>query len=73
MEALKKLSFDCLVIVDFFATWCGPCKSVKVAYERLAEEEPTIKFAKLDIDEYEVRETVNQEFFSFVYKAHGLQ
>ncbi|KAL5106324.1 Thioredoxin H-type 2 [Taenia crassiceps] len=53
MESLKKMSHECLVIVDFFATWCGPCKSVKVAYEKLAEQETSVKFAKLDIDIYE--------------------
>ncbi|VDD75569.1 unnamed protein product [Mesocestoides corti] len=53
MEELKELSHKCLVVVDFFATWCGPCKSVKAAYEKLAEEETAVKFAKLDIDIYE--------------------
>ena len=58
MDDLKDMSHDCLVVVDFFATWCGPCKSVKVAYEKLAEQETTVKFAKLDIDEYEVSRSV---------------
>ncbi|VDN29536.1 unnamed protein product [Dibothriocephalus latus] len=53
MEEIKKISQERLVIVDFFATWCGPCKSVKAAYEQLAEEETTVTFAKLDIDVYE--------------------
>nr|VZI06317.1 unnamed protein product [Spirometra erinaceieuropaei] len=55
MEELKKVSNERLVIVDFFATWCGPCKSVKAAYEKLAEEETSVTFAKLDIDVYEAR------------------
>lgn len=53
MENIKELSKECLVVIDFFATWCGPCKTVKKAYEKLAEEEVTVKFAKLDIDIYE--------------------
>ncbi|VDO07537.1 unnamed protein product [Rodentolepis nana] len=53
MEKLKEMSHEQLVIVDFFAPWCGPCKSVKRAYEILAEQEATVKFAKLDIDIYE--------------------
>nr|CDS33252.1 thioredoxin [Hymenolepis microstoma] len=57
MEKLKEMSHERLVIVDFFAPWCGPCKSVKRAYEILAEQEATVKFAKLDIDIYEVSET----------------
>lgn len=53
MEVLKEMSRDCLVIVDFYATWCGPCKLVKAAYEKLAEQETTVKFARIDIDIYE--------------------
>ncbi|KAM3182427.1 hypothetical protein ACTXT7_012394 [Hymenolepis weldensis] len=54
MEKLKEISHQQLVIVDFFAPWCGPCKSVKHAYETLAEQETTVRFAKLDVDIYEV-------------------
>lgn len=40
------------VLVDFFATWCGPCKYVGPIVEQLAEElSGKVAFAKLDIDE----------------------
>ncbi|GFI60916.1 thioredoxin [Clostridiales bacterium] len=39
------------VLVDFFATWCGPCKMVGPVLEKLSNEyEGKVKFAKLDID-----------------------
>ena len=42
---------DDLVVVDFFATWCGPCKMLAPAVERAADKHPEIHFYKVDIDE----------------------
>lgn len=38
------------VLVDFWATWCGPCKMVGPIIESLAEKMDNIKFCKIDID-----------------------
>lgn len=42
-----------LVVVDFFATWCGPCKALAPILEEVSEEvnPEEILFAKLDIDQ----------------------
>jgi len=42
-----------LVLVDFFATWCGPCKMLSPVIEEVANEHPEIKILKLDIDQGE--------------------
>ncbi len=48
-EVIEK-SFEKLVLVDFFATWCGPCKLLKPILEKLVKEYDFV-FAKVDIDQ----------------------
>lgn len=40
-----------IVFVDFFATWCGPCKLTAPIIEQLAEEYKDIKFVQVDVDQ----------------------
>ncbi len=40
-----------LVFVDFYATWCGPCKMTAPIIEQLAQERNDIKFVKVDVDQ----------------------
>ncbi|MGI6782184.1 MAG: thioredoxin [Acholeplasmataceae bacterium] len=41
-----------LVVVDFFATWCGPCQMIMPVLDQIAEEDKAVSIYKVDIDKY---------------------
>ena len=44
------LGSDKPVLLDFFASWCGPCRMVGPVIEQIAEENEHIKVCKVDVD-----------------------
>ena len=47
----ENLSKNHLALVDFWATWCGPCRMIAPVVEALAGEIPDVTFAKVNVDE----------------------
>ena len=51
-EDFNELKKEGLVLVDMFATWCGPCKSLAPIIDSVAEE-LNLNVIKVDVDEHE--------------------
>ena len=56
VEAINDQNFEeetnnGVALIDFWATWCGPCKMQSPVIEQLAEERQDVKFYKMDVDQ----------------------
>lgn len=57
MKHVNTSEFDALlsenktILVDFYATWCGPCKMLAPVLEEVDPSYPEVEFVKVDVDE----------------------
>ena len=56
IEQLTKETFEAelnrpgITVIDFWASWCGPCRAMAPQFERAAALRPQYRFAKVDVD-----------------------
>lgn len=50
-EFAELIGGDKVTVVDFHATWCGPCKQIAPFVEKLSKEFTDANFVKVDVDE----------------------
>ena len=53
ITTLLEVPQDKMVVIDFYANWCGPCKKIAPEYEKLSEKYSDVVFLKVDADESE--------------------
>lgn len=52
-KEFKEVIKEGKVVVDLYATWCGPCKMLSPILDEISEEITTTKFYKIDVDDNE--------------------
>ena len=48
---LEVLESDRPVLLDFWASWCGPCRMVLPIVEQIAQDRPDVKVCKINVDQ----------------------
>jgi len=72
----SKSKSSTLLVIDFKAVWCGPCKAIKPFVTYLHESYPKVEFMEIDIED-ESRETIVSKFNitkvpTFVFYKNGV-
>ena len=52
-KEFDELTKEGLVLVDFYADWCGPCQMLTPVLEELSKKNETLKIVKINVDEFQ--------------------
>jgi thioredoxin 1 len=51
IKDISEIPTSGIALIDFFATWCGPCKHIAPKFEEMSKMFPSVIFLKVDVDE----------------------
>jgi thioredoxin 1 len=76
----REISQDKVVLVDFWASWCAPCRAMAPLFNRLSAEFPNVQILKVDaeahkslLEEYDVRSLPTIQIYSSGKQIEKLQ
>jgi thioredoxin 1 len=52
-DSIKEFTKSGKSIIDFWATWCGPCKSLAPIFEEVSKEVTVVNFGKINIEDHD--------------------
>jgi len=72
----SKVNMDKLIVLDFKASWCAPCKALKPFIDYLQIEYPNVIFQEIDIEDEEYSSIINSftisKLPSLIYIKNGI-
>lgn len=72
-EAFASITKEGIVVVDFYADWCGPCRNLGSTLEQVAPEFPDATFLKIDVDQFKELSSSIQSIPTLVFYKNGVE
>lgn len=61
------------VVVDFYAEWCGPCKTMARVIDQISNQFPNVTFLKVDVDQFQSLAATIRSIPTIVFYKDGAQ
>lgn len=72
-EAFASITQEGIVVVDFYAEWCGPCRNLGSTIEQIASDFKDVTFLKIDVDKFKELSTSIRSIPVLVFYKNGVE